>query len=110
MLNSEITKLDYMISVMESYKEGKEIQGKTSGDTVWHDIDNPIWDWSTITYRAKPLKLDIIKTDEDLYASRELIERKIKELIKIENTCRTNLLSYAFKKLLNDIFGDNNEN
>jgi hypothetical protein len=50
--------IEYKISVMQAFKEGKQLQSKIYKDSVlsndWKSIDTPIWDWYRCDYRVKP--------------------------------------------------------
>lgn len=46
--------IEEMISVMESYKEGKTIQINNVGMGDWEDLKDPDWDWGRYDYRVKP--------------------------------------------------------
>jgi len=47
--------LDYMISVMQAAKEGKEIESTFWDDkSIWYDCKEPDWNWDVYDYRIKP--------------------------------------------------------
>lgn len=49
--------INTMISVMQAYADGKEIQIRGSRNEVWRDWvlpDAPTWDWHNYEYRIKP--------------------------------------------------------
>ena len=80
----EVNKMDqnsieYKISVMQAFKEGKQLQSKIYKDSVlsngWKSIDTPIWDWYRCDYRVKP--------DEKTEYQKE-VEKAFKECIKNE--------------------------
>ena len=46
--------IDYMLSVMRAYKEGKTIEQKSKNTaSVWWINRNPVWNWDYIDYRVK---------------------------------------------------------
>ena len=46
--------IDYMLSVMQAYKEGKTIENKAKYTTsVWYIDHSPVWNWDYIDYRVK---------------------------------------------------------
>ena len=49
--------IDEMIKVMESYKNGEEIEyrNKLTNDTIWYEIGEyePTWNWGKYDYRVK---------------------------------------------------------
>ena len=47
-----IRDIDYQISVMQAFKEGKKIEFSSSYNG-WVDIDSPIWNWAMYNYRVK---------------------------------------------------------
>lgn len=56
MTQNEKDRLQYIIDVMQAYKEGKEIECMRIdiiGDD-WTDALVPIWDWGICNYRVKP--------------------------------------------------------
>lgn len=43
------------IEIMKAYVNGKQIQFRAiNSSSIWHDIDEPQWDWSDSEYRIKP--------------------------------------------------------
>ena len=48
--------IEYKISVMQAFKEGKQIQFKQLDDPEgsWFDHTNPGWNWNSFDYRVKP--------------------------------------------------------
>lgn len=45
----------YMVSVMEAYLSGKQIQFWNPDGKEWQDcITEPAWSWSRVEYREKP--------------------------------------------------------
>ena len=46
--------VDYMLSVMQAYKEGKTIEHKVRYPrAVWYIDYNPVWNWDYMDYRVK---------------------------------------------------------
>ena len=46
--------IDYMLSVMQAYKEGKTIENKAKYTShAWSVDHNPVWNWDYIDYRVK---------------------------------------------------------
>lgn len=46
--------IDYMISVMRAYKEGKTIESKFRySPSVWCIDYSPVWNWDRMDYRVK---------------------------------------------------------
>ena len=46
--------IDYMLSVMQAYKEGKTIEQKSKNTaSVWYIDYNPVWNWDYMDYRVK---------------------------------------------------------
>ena len=46
--------IDYMLSVMQAYKEGKTIEHKVRYPrAVWYIDYNPVWNWDAMDYRVK---------------------------------------------------------
>lgn len=63
-MNTETqTDLDYKISVMQAYKDGKKIQCR--GGDGWITIDKPSWNWNMHEYRIAPGKNKVPMTAED---------------------------------------------
>lgn len=46
--------IDYMISVMQAYRDGKEIEVVLIGRDDWRPSHTPSWDWECCDYRVKP--------------------------------------------------------
>ena len=67
--------IDYQISVMQAYKEGKKIEGKMKheSDTAWGIICSPPWDWYKNDYRIK---------EEPKYVPYENTEELIEDFCK----------------------------
>jgi hypothetical protein len=52
-MNIEWTKK--AINVMSAWVAGEKIQQRqTPGDTCWHDVSDPGWNWRDVDYRVKP--------------------------------------------------------
>lgn len=49
-----MTDTEKKIAVMQAYVDGKQIQYKAVDATIWHDVVEPLWDWSYLDYRVKP--------------------------------------------------------
>ncbi len=46
--------IDYMLSVMQAYEEGKEIEICANDDSDnWGPIVTPLWNWEMYNYRVK---------------------------------------------------------
>ena len=46
--------IDYMLSVMQAYKEGKTIENKfRHSPSVWYIDYSPVWNWDRMDYRVK---------------------------------------------------------
>ena len=45
---------DEMIAVIRAFQEGKTVQHKIKGSTVWSDTENPTWNVLGRDYRIKP--------------------------------------------------------
>lgn len=43
-----------MIAVITAHKEGKQIQARQIGSTNWVDIEDPSWNFVSVSYRIKP--------------------------------------------------------
>lgn len=50
---SNMGEIDYKISVMQAFKEGKAIERKEYGFTEWKEDFEPSWDWIDFDYRVK---------------------------------------------------------
>lgn len=59
--------IDYMISVLQAYKDGQTVQWRTKGNTVWEDyVANIVFDFSIMEYRVKPEPREFwLKLQED---------------------------------------------
>lgn len=44
----------YMISVMQAYEDGKEIEFRCRKDDAWSACPIPTWNWQHWDYRVKP--------------------------------------------------------
>ncbi|MCQ2058694.1 MAG: hypothetical protein MJY71_02555 [Bacteroidaceae bacterium] len=53
MEQNEKDRLQYMIDVMQAYKEGKEIEFRNCRGK-WTSVGTPAWDWGDHEYRIKP--------------------------------------------------------
>lgn len=71
-----------MIEVMQAFKEGEQIQVKTTNKKCdWEDVKEPYWQWNFCDYRVKPNKnyVPFGTAEEFLAAQRkhgEFIENK----------------------------------
>lgn len=55
MTQDEKDRLQYMIDVMQAYKDGKEIEVRLAESETWTLVDwKPLWDWVKFDYRVKP--------------------------------------------------------
>lgn len=54
-MTQEEDRLQHMISVMQAFAEGKEIEYRHGIDCVWYTlkISNPLWNWAECDYRIK---------------------------------------------------------
>lgn len=53
---NENGKINDYITVLEAYRDGKEIQCRDKDSNLpWHDISNPTFDFSCVEYRIKPI-------------------------------------------------------
>lgn len=50
----QMSELDYQISVMQAFKEGRKIEVSDTNGEVWMDTIKPSWNWYDNTYRVKP--------------------------------------------------------
>lgn len=79
MTQEEKERLQYQISVMHAYREGKTIQVRKTEKEEWHDIghiDRPAWNWQNFDYRVKP---ELPKPKYRPFESAEEVMKAIKE-------------------------------
>jgi len=53
---------DEMIAVITHHKDGGKVQCRVKNNTKWHDCDEddePLWEFATFDYRAKPEPMTI---------------------------------------------------
>lgn len=67
--------IDYQISVMQAFKEGKRIECKLKFESGkdWETVETPYWDWIRSDYRVK---------EEPKYVPYENTEELIKDFCK----------------------------
>lgn len=57
MENIDTESVEYKISVMQAFKEGKEIETKYKGESInkleWFTNSCPVWNWRWYNYRVK---------------------------------------------------------
>ena len=117
--------IDYMLSVMQAYKEGKTIENKAKYTShAWSVDHNPVWNWDYIDYRVKE------EENEPLYRPYETKNEFLVDSINnrfylcdkntnarflptcvlangVEMTCNGECISLTWKKLFENFTWDN---
>lgn len=63
-------KLKEMIAVMQAADEGKRIEARAKGDTVWRNSRKPGWNWYEGDYRIAPEPKVVYVNEYNGYNSR----------------------------------------
>lgn len=88
-----IEKTKEAIKVMQAYVDGKSIEYTQCG--IWHPTEDPIWNWSYISYRVKrgkTVRYAVINSDGNILtihkykdiAEQNQLDYEGSELIKLE--------------------------
>ena len=117
--------IDYMLSVMQAYKEGKTIEHKVRYPcAVWYIDYSPVWNWDYMDYRVKE------EENKPLYRPYETKNEFIVDSINnkfylcdkdtnarflptcvlangVEMTCNGECISLTWKKLFENFTWDN---
>ena len=117
--------IDYMLSVMQAYKEGKTIENKAKYTShAWSVDHNPVWNWDYIDYRVKeeenePLYRPYENKNEFLVDSinnwfylcdKDTNARFLPTCVLangVEMTCNGECISLTWKKLFENFTWDN---
>jgi len=62
----QIKEMDYKISVMQAYRNGKKIMKKNYFDDNWIETWNIIWDWDQYVYKIKDGEDDKMEEKENV--------------------------------------------